>query len=55
MLLTKITRNNQITIPKEVMNTHNLKVGDRFRVSTEDGQIILSPVKVVETAKNRKA
>jgi len=46
MQLTKITRNNQITIPKSIMGKRNLKVGDMLQVSLENGRIVVTPVTV---------
>ncbi|MCD6357456.1 MAG: AbrB/MazE/SpoVT family DNA-binding domain-containing protein [Thermoproteales archaeon] len=40
----KITRKYQVTIPKEIREKLNLRVGDLLRVEVEGDKIILKPV-----------
>ena len=42
--LVKITRKYQITIPKEIREKLNLRVGDLLKVELEDGKIVLRPL-----------
>jgi len=44
----KILSGNRITIPKEIMKSLNLKVGDLLMKKTTDKGIIFVPCKVVE-------
>ncbi len=44
----KILSGNRITIPKEIMKSLNLKVGDLLMKKTIDKGIIFVPCKVVE-------
>ena len=48
-MLTKLTRGNQITIPKPVIEKAHLKAGtDYLEVEYRDGVIYLKPVEVEE-------
>ena len=40
----KITRKYQITIPKEVREKLNLRIGDFLKVEVEDDKIVLKPI-----------
>ncbi len=40
----KITRKYQITIPKEVREKLNLRIGTFLRVEVEDDRIVLRPI-----------
>lgn len=42
--LVKITRKYQITIPKEIREKLNLRVGDLLKVELEDDKIVLRPL-----------
>ncbi len=42
---TVITRKGQITIPKEVRNALNLRIGDKVEVVAEGNMAILRPLK----------
>lgn len=42
MLLTKVTRNYQITIPAEIRKKLNIKEGEYLKVELEGDKIILS-------------
>ncbi len=39
MAVTKVTRNFQITLPKEVREGTNIKIGDTVRVDLDRGEI----------------
>jgi AbrB family looped-hinge helix DNA binding protein len=41
---TMLTRNFQVTIPKEIRKQLGLKLGDEFRVRAEDGKIVMEPL-----------
>ncbi|MHC1725193.1 MAG: AbrB/MazE/SpoVT family DNA-binding domain-containing protein [Syntrophobacteraceae bacterium] len=47
MELTKVKRNYQITIPQNLRKKVNLAVGDYVEVDTQDGMIVIKPVKIV--------
>lgn len=57
MSLVKITRNRQITIPKELFDALDLQQGEYIEVTQEGDRIILRPKTVVDrervTAKER--
>ena len=40
----KITRKYQITIPEEVREELNLRIGDFLKVEVEGGKIVLKPI-----------
>ena len=49
LMLAKLTRGNQITIPKQIMRQAHLKEGkDYLDVSYDDGVILLKPVEIEE-------
>jgi len=41
MVITRVTRNFRITIPKEVREKMNIKEGDSVRISVEGGKMII--------------
>jgi len=41
MVITRVTRNFRITIPKEVREKMNIKKGDSVRISVEGGKMII--------------
>ena len=45
MSLTKVTRNFQVTLPKDVRKSADIKVGDNIRVKEQDGEITMKKVK----------
>lgn len=45
MLVTKITRNNQITLPAEIRKALNVKEGDYLEIVIEDGKVIIRKLK----------
>jgi len=55
MVISTITRNNQITISKEARKTLGLKIGDNMIESIEKGKIVLKKVEsdIVEKAFGR--
>ncbi|MBA3028270.1 MAG: AbrB/MazE/SpoVT family DNA-binding domain-containing protein [Proteobacteria bacterium] len=46
-MLAKLTSKNQITIPKDILS--KIPKVDYFKVELNDGNILLKPVKVLET------
>ena len=44
MSIVWITRKYQITIPKEVREKLNLRIGDLLKVEVEDDKIVLKPL-----------
>ncbi len=44
MGITKITRNYQITLPADVREVINLKIGDKLLCEEEEGKIIIKKV-----------
>lgn len=47
MLLVKVKRNYQITIPNNMLKSFNIAEGDYLEVEKKNDEIILKPVKVV--------
>ncbi|RLE77584.1 MAG: AbrB family transcriptional regulator [Thermoprotei archaeon] len=43
-ILVRITRKYQVTIPKEIREKLNLKVGDLLKVELEGDKIVLRPI-----------
>lgn len=41
MAVTRVTRNFQVTIPKEIRKKHNIKVGDELMVESRTGEVVL--------------
>lgn len=41
----RLRRKNQVTLPEAVVGEVGAEVGDRFRVSVEDGAIRLQPIR----------
>ena len=48
MAVVKITRNFQISIPKAIRDALRLEEGDLIEVQERDGEIVLSPKKLVD-------
>jgi AbrB family looped-hinge helix DNA binding protein len=48
MAYSKITRNFQISIPKEIRERFRLREGDLVEMEERDGEIILVPKKLVD-------
>jgi len=46
MGLTKVTRNFQITLPRDVREAEQVKIGDRFMVTAEQEKIIMKKIKI---------
>ena len=44
MFRTKITRNYQITIPKEIRENLKLKIGDNMQIHIIDNKIVVEPI-----------
>ena len=44
MSIVRVTRKFQVTIPKDVREKLNLRVGDLLRVNVEDNRIVLIPI-----------
>ncbi len=45
--LTKLRNRAQLTLPKEVVKTLDLKVGDDLQVEVKSGRIVITPVAVI--------
>ncbi|HEX9641974.1 MAG TPA: AbrB/MazE/SpoVT family DNA-binding domain-containing protein [Candidatus Krumholzibacteria bacterium] len=48
MALVKITRNFQVSIPKEIRDRLRLDEGDLVEVEERDGQIVMVPKKLID-------
>lgn len=46
--LTRLTEKGQLTIPMEIRKNLNLKPGDYFAVSTNEGDIIIKRAAIIE-------
>ena len=44
----KISRQNQIRIPKKIMKLYGIETGDYIEVAAEKGQIVLKPRKLID-------
>ncbi len=42
---TKVTRNYQITLPKDIREIQHIRIGDKFIVTAENGEIIMKRLK----------
>lgn len=45
MGITKVTRNYQITLPKDVRELGRISIGDKLVVTSENGEIIMKKIK----------
>lgn len=56
-MLVELKSKSQVTIPKEIVKTMNLKQGSQFEISEYDGKIVLVPVTIYpdHVIKNLKA
>lgn len=48
MALVKVTRNFQVSIPKEIREALNVQEGDLIEVQARDGEIVMLPKKLVD-------
>jgi len=48
MALAKITRNFQVSIPKEIRERLRLEEGDLIEVQERDGEIVMVPKKLID-------
>ncbi len=48
MKLVKITRNFQVSIPKEIRDALHLEEGDFIEVAERDGEIVMVPKKLID-------
>jgi AbrB family looped-hinge helix DNA binding protein len=48
LILTKVTRNGQITLPAAVRRVANIEEGDLIAVAVQGDRIILSPQKLID-------
>ncbi len=48
MSLVKVTRNFQVSIPKDVRARLNIEEGDLVDVNERDGEIVLTPKKLID-------
>ena len=51
MSIVKVTRKGQITIPKGIRDTLNIKEGDLLKVEERDGRIIIKKLGIPEQGK----
>lgn len=56
-MLVELKSKSQVTIPKEIVKTMNLKQGSQFEISEDNGKIVLVPVTIYpdHVIKNLKA
>ncbi len=45
MGVTRVTRNFQITLPKDVREMEKINIGDKFIVTIEDNEIVMKKIK----------
>lgn len=50
MPIIKVSRNNQITLPRSLRDRLHIKAGEYLEVEEQDGKVILQPVKVVPSS-----
>ncbi len=50
MALTKVTRNYQVSIPKEIRERLRIEEGDIIEVSERDGEIVMVPKKLIDAS-----
>ena len=48
MALTKVTRNFQVSIPKEIRDRLRIEQGDIIEVDERDGEIIMIPKRLID-------
>jgi AbrB family looped-hinge helix DNA binding protein len=48
MPMTKVTRNYQVSIPKEIRDRLRIEEGDYIEVSERDGEIVMTPKKLID-------
>jgi antitoxin MazE len=48
MAMTKVTRNFQVSIPKEIRDRLRIEQGDYVDVTVRDGEIVMVPKKLVD-------
>ena len=48
MALTKVTRNFQVSIPKEIRDRMSIEQGDYIEMSVRDGEIVMTPKKLID-------
>jgi len=48
MALVRVTRNFQVSIPKEIRQALQLEEGDLIEVEERDGQIVMVPKKLID-------
>jgi len=48
MALVRVTRNFQVSIPKEIRQALRLEEGDLIEVEERDGQIVMVPKKLID-------
>jgi AbrB family looped-hinge helix DNA binding protein len=48
IILVKVKQKNQITIPKEIIDSLGLQVSDFMKATVQDGKIVLKPVMIRE-------
>ena len=50
MPIIKVSRNNQITLPRNLRDRLHIKAGEYLEIEEQDGKVILQPVKVVPSS-----
>jgi len=48
MAITKVTRNFQVSIPKEIRERLHIEEGDYIEILERDGQIVMVPKKLID-------
>ncbi len=43
-MLVELKSKSQVTMPKKIVDSLGLEIGDKFEVSVEDGKVIFEPV-----------
>lgn len=46
-MLVNLKQKSQVTIPKELVQKFNLRIGDKLDIDEKDGKIIITPVVII--------
>jgi len=49
MTLTRVKKNFQITLPNQIRKKFNISVGDYIMINEEDRNIVIKPVKIIDS------
>ncbi len=55
MPILKVSKNFQLTLPKEIRDNFNLSPGDHLQLEVEDDRMYLEPVKIVPIRNIKKS